>query len=169
MKTIRCLLCRHAWLNKIWFCETGRGWGEEGRRGSLVSVQTCSTVTLWKLATYSALHLERQTSCLILCLPAEGTHTDTRGHTQTRLNNFEFALMQQPWWARCLCCLHLWRWEMVLSRSYIGLAEPSHLQSGWGREGETGRVPGSHVGVMRMAVTICQWWNGTKYILVSCS
>lgn len=146
-------------------------WGEEGEGGgTLVSVQTCSTVTLWKLASYSALHLQGRPHVLyFVCQQREHTQTDTRAHTQTGLNNFEFVLMQQSWWARCLCCLHLWRWEMVLSRSYIGLTEPSHLQSGWGREGETGRVPGLHVGVMRMAVTICQWWNGTKYILVSCS
>lgn len=167
MKTIRCLLCRHAWLNKIWFCETVRG-GRGGGGNPCFSTDLLHCHTL-KVSFIQRSTSPRQTSCLILCLPAEGTQTDRRAHTQTGLNNFEFVLMQQSWWARCLCCLHLWRWEMVLSRSYIGLTEPSHLQSGWGREGETGRVPGLHVGVMRMAVTICQWWNGTKYILVSCS
>ncbi len=84
MKTIRCLLCCHAWLNKIWFSEAGRG-------------DSCFSADLapchaQKVSYIQCIPFWRQTLCLILfvfvCVCQQREHTHTSPHTRThRLNS----------------------------------------------------------------------------------
>lgn len=151
MKTIPCCLCCHVWLNKIWFCKTGGGGSCFSSDLAPLSDSASQLHTVHTIMKSNLPCTVNLLLCVSVCASKGNTHSHTSPH---RLNNSQFMLMQQSWWARCPGSLHLWRWEMILSLSYSGLTEPSHLQSDWGREGETNRVPGLHMGVVMTVVDI---------------